>query len=67
MSETTRRALRTLCQAAPAGVIIAVLTAFWSLTPQQVTALTALLTVLFTLGYNLLEDAGVPVPVKRTP
>lgn len=67
MSETLRRALRTLCQAAPAGVIVGVLVVFHLVSAEQATALTALLTVVFTFGYNALEDAGVPVPVKRAP
>lgn len=66
MSEPTRRALRTLCQTAPAGVIVGTITAFVAWTPQQVAAVTSLLTVLFALGYNLLEDSGMYVPVKRT-
>lgn len=67
MSETLRRALRTLCQAAPAGVIVGLLVAFRLVNAEQATALTAVLTVAFTFGYNALEDAGVPVPVKREP
>lgn len=67
MSETVRRALRTLCQAAPAGMIVAALVAFHLVDAEQATALTAVLTVAFTVGYNTLEEAGVPVPVKRAP
>lgn len=65
MNETVRRAARTFCQAAPAGVIVAVLVAFHWIDATQATALTALLTVVFTVAYNSLEAAGVPVPVKR--
>lgn len=65
MSETLRRALRTLCQAGPAGIVVGVLVAFHLVNAEAATALTALLTLLFTFGYNALEDNGVPVPIKR--
>lgn len=65
MNETWRRTLRTFLQAGPAALIVGVLIAFHVINGEQAVAITAFLTPVCAAVYNGLEDAGVPVPVRR--
>lgn len=65
MNTRTRLALRTLLQGCPPAAIVAVLLAFGLITPGQGVALTVPLTALSSFLYNLCEDAGAPVPIRR--
>lgn len=65
MNQRTRKAIRTFLQACPAAAIVAVLHAFGLVSPEQGTALMVPLTAAWSFVYNLAEDQGVWVPVKR--
>jgi hypothetical protein len=67
MSESLRRAIRTLLQAGTAEMIVLVLEAFvLDFTPEQHGALLLALTTLCTFGQNALEDAEViPTLLKK--
>lgn len=67
MNDRTRRALRTLVQAAPPAIILPVLLAFGLINPVEAGVLFPVLTSLDTFALNLLEDTtGVSIgPSKQ--
>lgn len=65
MSERLRRALRTLVQTLPPAAIAGALVAFGVISPEQGVALMVPLTASMSFAYNLLEERGVPVPIRR--
>lgn len=69
MKETVRRPARTAVQLGLAAAILAFVDAFSPvpLTPAQVGALGALLTILVSTAQNLLEDQNVIPPLLKGP
>lgn len=66
MNDTQRRTLRTFFQTTPAAVLVGIIAAFVPLDAPQAAALTALLGLIFTFGYNWLEDGGMQMPVNKS-
>jgi len=69
MNDTARRVTRTSAQLGLAAAILAFVNAFspTALTPAQVGALGALLTILVSTAQNLLEEQGAIPPILKGP